>query len=244
MFSLTQKVILVTGGAHRVGKSIALALASEGASIAITYRNSKEQALKTVGELTALGVKSKAIFCDQTVIDQIAKVVDQVHQQFGRLDGLVNNASIMQEKPLTEITPEDWDKTMNTNVRGPFFFIQAAAKLMLSGDGGVIINILDESAAVPTKYYPHHGASKAALSMLTQSAALALAPSIRVNAVLAGPVLMPEGADEERWMRLEKNTPLKRFGEPDDVSRAVMYLMKEEYITGHVLVVDGGRSIK
>jgi pteridine reductase len=242
--SLAGKVILVTGGAHRVGKSIALALAAEGASVAITYRFSQQDALQTVNELKALGVQAVAFYCDQTDVSQVQNTVMDVHTFFGRLDGLVNNAAIMQEIPFLEITPEDWANTMDTNARGPFFFIQAASKFMLAGEGGAIVNILDESAQVPTRYYIHHSASKAALRMLTLSTALELAPSIRVNAVLPGPVLMSDQGDEERWKRLEKNTPLKRLGSPEDVARAVTYLMKEEFITGQVLVVDGGRTIK
>lgn len=244
MTSLKGKVILVTGGVHRVGRSIALALAQEGASVAITYHTSQKDALQTVEELKALGVQAVAFFCDQTDISQVQKTVTDVHTFFGRLDGLVNNAAIMQEIPFLEITPEDWAQTMDTNARAPFFFTQAAGRLMLAGEGGVIVNILDESAQVPTRYYIHHSAAKAALRMLTLSTALELAPNIRVNAVLPGPVLMPEGGDEERWKRLEKHTPLKRLGSPDDVARAVVYLMKEEFITGQVLVVDGGRTIK
>ncbi|MHB8088094.1 MAG: SDR family NAD(P)-dependent oxidoreductase [Anaerolineaceae bacterium] len=244
MTSLTGKAILVTGGAHRVGKSIALSLAREGASVAITYRSSLKTALQTVEELKALNVQAVAFFCDQTDILQIQKTVADCHTFFGRLDGLVNNAAIMQEIPFLEITPENWAQTMDTNTRAPFFFAQAASKFMQAGEGGSIINILDESAQVATRYYIHHSASKAALRMLTLSTALELAPRIRVNAVLPGPVLMPEGGDEERWKRLEKNTPLKRLGSPDDVARAVLYLMKEDFITGQVLVVDGGRTIK
>ena len=115
---------------------------------------------------------------------------------------------------------------------------------MLAGEGGSIINLLDESAAVPTRYFVHHSASKAALRMLTFSTALSLAPKIRVNAVLPGPVLMPEDGDVEKWLRLEKATPLKRLGTPDDVARAVIFLMTEEFITGQVIIVDGGRTIK
>ena len=135
---------------------------------------------------------------------------------------------------------------MDVNVRGPFFFSQMAAGLMLGGGsgGGVIINLLDESAVSPTKYFVHHSASKAALHMLTRSMALALAPNIRVNAVLPGPVLMPEGGDPEKWQRLEKNTPLKRLGTPESVTRAILYIMKEDFLTGQVITVDGGRTIK
>lgn len=244
MNSIADKVILVTGGAHRVGKAIALALAREHAHVVITYHSSGDEAQQTVDEIKALGVRSAAIQCDQADLNQIADVMGNVSDQFGRLDGLVNNAAIIQEIPFFEITSENWDETQAVNVRGPFFYMQAAAGLMLTGEGGVIINILDESAVAPTKYFVHHSASKAALHMLTRSTALALAPKIRVNAVLPGPVLMPEDGDADKWQRLEKNTPLKHLGTPEDVARAVVFLMKEEFITGQVLTVDGGRTIK
>jgi NAD(P)-dependent dehydrogenase (short-subunit alcohol dehydrogenase family) len=244
--ALKGKVMLVTGGAHRVGKAIALCLAEKGADIVITYQSSESEARQTVTEITKLGVKAVALHCDQQEVDQIQGVINEISRQFDRLDGLVNCASIMQEIPFFEITPDAWDTTLAVNTRGPFFFTQMAAKLMLEGKsaGGAIINILDESATVPTKYFVHHSASKAALHMLTRSSALALAPAIRVNAVLPGPVLMPEGGDADKWQRLEKNTPLKHLGTPADVARAVAYLMQEEFITGQVLTVDGGRTIK
>lgn len=243
MNTLEGKVILVTGGAQRVGKSIALALAAEKACVVITFHHSKDLAQLTLKELESFGVKTAAFPCDQSDPAEIEKVIQQVVQQFGRLDGLVNNASTMQEIPFLEVTPEDWDASMQINARGPFFFSQAAARAMQVSGGGVIINLLDESAVVPTRFFVHHSATKAALHMLTRSTALALAPLIRVNAVLPGPVLMPEGYDVEKWQRLKAHTPLKRFGTPEDVARAVVFLIKEEYITGQVLAVDGGRTL-
>ena len=242
---LQGKVMLVTGGAHRVGKAIAMELAREGATVNFTYHSSEAEALQTVDEIMRMPGKAAAYRCDQTDLKQIESVIHEIATRSERLDGLVNCASIMQEVPFNEVTPENWDVTMAVNARGPFFFTQAASRLMLEGkSGGSIVNILDESAIEPTKYFVHHSASKAALHMLTRSTALALAPKIRVNAVLPGPVLMPEGADEEKWQRLEKNTPLKRLGTPEDVARAVVFLLKEDFITGQVLVVDGGRTIK
>ena len=243
---LAGKVIMVTGGAHRVGKAIALELAGEGAVVHFTYHSSEAEARQTVAEITGMGSSATAHRCDQREIAQIERVISTIGSQAERLDGLINCASIMQEIPFNEVTPDNWDVTMSVNARGPFFFTQAASRLMLEGKsgGGSIVNILDESAVEPTKYFVHHSASKAALHMLTRSTALALAPKIRVNAVLPGPVLMPAGADEEKWQRLEKNTPLKRLGTPEDVARAVVFLLKEEFITGQVLVVDGGRTIK
>lgn len=243
MNTLEGKVIMVTGGAQRVGKAIALALAGEKADVVITYHQSKDQAALTLQALEGFGVRAAAVPCDQSDPTEIGNVIKQVVQQFGRLDGLVNNASIMEQIPFLEVSPEDWDVSTNVNLRGPFFFSQAAARAMQMDGGGVIINLLDESAIIPTRYFVHHSAAKAGLHMLTRSTALALAPLIRVNAVLPGPVLMPDGYDEEKWQRLKAHTPLKRFGTPEDVARAVIYLMKEEHITGQVLAVDGGRTL-
>jgi pteridine reductase len=247
--NLAGRVMLVTGGAHRVGKAICLALAGEGAHVAFTYHTSHDAALLTAGEIASdeiarLRVQALALPCDQSDPAQIAPVVQAVLDRFGRLDGLVNSASSMPEKPFLEVTPQDWDATLAVNTRGPFFFTQAAAKVMLAQAGGAIVNILDESALSPTRYYVHHSASKAALWMLTRSTALALAPTIRVNAVLPGPVLIPQGWDTIRWQRLADATPLKRLGDPADVARAVVFLMKEDFITGQVIIVDGGRTLR
>jgi pteridine reductase len=240
---LVDSVIIVTGGAHRVGKAIALALAGEKAWIAFTYNASEEAALQMAKELEAFGSPALALRCDQSDPEQVARTVQSVLDRFGRLDGLVNSASIMPEVPFLEATPQDWDTTLAVNTRGPFFFSQAAGRWLLQHNGGAIVNIIDESAVSPTRHFVIHSASKAALWMLTRSTALALAPQVRVNAVLPGPVLIPQGWDEARWQRLAESTPLKRLGSPEDVARAVVYLMKEDYITGQMIVVDGGRTL-
>ncbi len=237
-------VMLITGGAHRVGKAIAMALAREGAHIAFTYNASEAAAQTTLRELESLGVRGLSIRCDQTKPEQIKTVVDEVTGKWERLDGLVNSASIWQEKPLLEITPMDWDMTMNVNARGPFFFIHWAAKWMLEHGGGAIVNIIDESALKPSINYMHHGASKTALWMLTRSCALSLAPTIRVNAVLPGAILKPPDWEEDRWQSLAQKIPLRRVGDSIDVARAVVYLMKEDYITGQSIVVDGGSTLR
>lgn len=241
---LKQAVMLVTGGAHRVGKAIALALAQEGSDVAFTYNASQADAQSTAAEIEALGVRTLALYCDQSKPELIGPVVSRVTEELGRLDGLVNSASIWQERALFDITPQDWDTTMNINTRGPFFFIHWAAKWMLAHGGGSIVNIIDESAVKPSRLHIHHGASKTALWMLTRSCALTLAPSIRVNAVLPGAVLKPPDWEEDRWQRLDETIPLKRLVTAEDVARAVIYLMKEEFITGQSIVVDGGSSLK
>ncbi|MBI4928054.1 MAG: SDR family oxidoreductase [Anaerolineae bacterium] len=239
---LQDAVILVTGGAHRVGKSISMTLAAEKARVAFTYNSSNEAAARTLAELQALGVDALAVRCDQSDQAQIHQTIEQTLKHFGRLDGLVNSASIWQDKPFLETTAEDWETTLAINTRGPFFFTQAAARVMLAREGGSIVNIVDGSAFTPVQMGVHHGISKTGLWMLTRSSALALAPKIRVNAVSPGPVLIPQGWSEERWQSLAESIPLKRLGTPEDVARAVVYLMKEDFITGQTICVDGGST--
>lgn len=241
--NLNGSVILVTGGAHRVGKSICQALAAAGAKLAFTYHASAAAAQTTLAELQALGGPVLALPCDQADPAQVRKTVEDVLARFGRIDGLVNSASIMQEKPFLEITLEDWDATLAINTRGPFLFTQLVGAWLVEQGGGAVVNIVDESAFAPTAHFSHHSVSKAALWMLTRSSARALAPLVRVNAVMPGPVMKPQGWAEARWQRLAQTTPLKRLGTPEDVARAVVYLLQEEYITGQVIGVDGGRTL-
>ena len=243
---IRDRIALVTGGAHRVGRSIALALAREGAHVAITYHTSADAAQQTVAEIEVCGVGGLAVRCDQSDPAQVAAVFDAIQAQWGRLDILVNSAAIMQQKLFLDITPQDWDATLGVNLTGPFLFSQYAGRMMLaqSASGGVIINIADEAGLTPWPRYVHHSVSKAGVIMLTRAAALALAPEVRVNAIAPGPVLKPEGWTDERWETLRPSTPLDRLGSPQDVIEAVLYLIRAEFVTGHVLVVDGGRTLR
>ena len=243
---IRDRVALVTGGAHRVGRSIALALAREGTHVAITYHASADEAQQTVAEIEACGVGGLAVGCDQSDPTQVAAVFDAVRVQWGRLNILVNSAAIMQQKPFLDITPQDWDATLGINLTGPFLFSQHAGRMMLaqSAQGGIIINIADEAGLTPWPRYVHHSISKAGVIMLTRAAALALAPNVRVNAIAPGPVLKPEGWSDERWETLRPSTPLDRLGSPQDVVEAVLYVIRAEFVTGHVLVVDGGRMLR
>jgi len=239
------RIALVTGGAHRAGKAIALALAREGAHVAITYHASAEQAQQAVAEIEARGVGALAVQCDQSDPAQVAAVFDAIREKWVKLDILVNSAAIMQQKPFLDITPQDWDATIDVNLKGPFLFSQQAGRMMLAHPqgAGVIVNIADEAGLAPWPRYVHHSISKAGVVMLTKATALALAPHVRVNAIAPGPVLKPEGWTDERWDALRPSTPLDRLGSPQDVCEAVLYLIRAEYVTGHVLVVDGGRVL-
>ena len=241
---LTGRCVLITGGAHRVGKAIAVALAKLGAAqVVFTFNSSVEAAEKTAQEIRTYGCEVLAIRCDQSDIQQIEQTIELIKKKFGRLDVLVNSASVLFEGEFMNVTPEAWDDVMNINVRGPFFFMQKAAPLMLEGDGGVIVNIIDESVVKPALKWVHHGASKSALWNITRSGSLALAPKIRVNAVLPGAVLKPPDYSDEHWEGLIPNIPLQKLGSAEDVSQAVTYLINAEFVTGQMIVVDGGATV-
>lgn len=241
---LSGRCVLVTGGAHRVGKAIALKLARMGAAqVVFTYNSSEEAADKTAQEIRSLGCEVLAIRCDQSDIQQIDAAIELVRQKFGRLDVLVNSASVLFEAEFDDVTAETWNQVLNINARGPFFFMQKAARLMMAGDGGVVINIIDESVLKPALIWVHHGASKAALWNITRTGAAALAPKIRVNAVLPGAVLKPPDYSDERWNGLIPGIPLQKLGSAEDVCQAIEYLIHADFVTGQMIVVDGGVTV-
>jgi len=260
---IRNRIALVTGGAHRVGKSIALALAAEGAHTIITYLSAADEAMRTVRDIEACDVQALSIKADQRDPAQIDTLFAAIRDRFGRLDILVNSAAIMERRTIFDITPDDWDRTLDTNLRGPFFVTQAAAQLMRekhperspsaslrinsaeSKDAtGCIINIADSSALHPWPSYIAHTVSKAGLVALTQALAVALAPSIRVNAIAPGAVLKPQNWSDEQWAKLTARIPLQRHGTPEDVAQAVLYLIRSDFVTGQLLVLDGGRELR
>ena len=240
------QVALVTGSAHRVGKAIALELAEQGASIVIHYNSSSDDVVRdTVQDIKSMGVDALAVQADISTAEGVTHLFASTVQHFGGLHILVNSASIFQQRELLDVSLEDWEKTMAINVTAPFLCTQAAAELMRKNTppGGAIINILDRGAIMPWKEYAHHGVSKAALDMLTKTSAVTLAPDIRVNAVLPGPVEKPNDMTDEQWQATGDKTLLKRVGYADDVARAVTYLATENYLTGTTLHVNGGRHL-
>jgi len=246
---LKDKVILVTGGAHRVGREMALSAARWGMNVAFTYRASAKPAEATRAEIEALGRQCLAIRCDQSKTEEIQPAVDAVIARFGRIDVLVNSASNYEQRDFFDVTPEGWDEVIATNTRGPFFFTQAVARHMLAqsnveglaqSEGGSIVNIVDEAVHKPSVSHPDHSVSKGALWTLTRLSALRLAPKIRVNAIMPGAVLQPPDWNDERWNALIPNIPLKKHGSPQDVCHALEYLIHAEYVTGQMMVVEGG----
>jgi NAD(P)-dependent dehydrogenase (short-subunit alcohol dehydrogenase family) len=244
---LTDQVALVTGSAHRVGRAIALELARRGAHILVHYHSSAQAATETVRDIKSEGVDAHAVPADISTPQGVEAVFTALREHFGRLNILVNSASNFQKRRLLDVTFQDWQTTLNTNLTAPFLCTQAAVALMRQNTptGGVIVNILDKGAVSPWPDYPHHAVSKAGLWMLTQVSAASLGPDIRVNAILPGPVMKPAGTNmsDEEWAALGQRTPLGRVGAAEDVARAVAYLASEDYLTGALIHVNGGEHL-
>jgi NAD(P)-dependent dehydrogenase (short-subunit alcohol dehydrogenase family) len=245
---LHNKAALVTGSAHRVGKAIALALARRGADILIHYGRSHDEAERTRREIEALGVQASTFSANLAEPDQIAALFEAVQARLGRLDVLVNSAASFQKQAFDQVTPESWERSMRVNLRAPFLCSQHAARLMGAGEReapALIVNIADLSGIVPWMGYVQHGISKAGLLHLTKVSARTLAPAIRVNALVLGPILPPSGMSPESdtWQKIQESVPLKRSADPDEVGRAVVSLAENDFITGAELFVDGGEHL-
>ncbi len=240
---LSKAVVLITGAATRVGRVIALELARRGAHVAFTYLSDDEPWLDTLAELRALGVPAMALPLDVRQPQRPAACVARVIEHFGRLDILVNSASVWLRAPFLEIGLSEWQAALDINLTGPFLCSQAAAPYMLAQETGLIINITDLSAYQTWPEYAHHSASKAGLVALTRVLAAELAPHVRVNAIAPGTVLLPENATAEKRRWAEENSLLKRVGQPQDVARTVVFLAEADFATGGVYFMDGGRAL-
>lgn len=241
------KVVLITAGAKRVGAAICRKLHQRGASLMVHYRSSLEEAQGLESELNQIRPDSVALVqADLLDISQIPRLISQTIQKFGKLDALINNASSFFATPVGAITEAGWDDLIGSNLKAPLFLSQEAAP-HLKNQLGCIVNIVDIHANRPLKNYVIYSSAKAGLSSLTRSLALELAPDIRVNGVSPGPILWPEN-DEWKDLSVRQSiiskTLLKRMGEPNDIARTVLFLIADApYITGQIIVVDGGRSI-
>jgi len=242
---LDRKVVLITGAARRIGAALALAFHERGASVAVHYRSSRNEAARLVTAMNADRKGSAAAFrAELADLDALAALPASVVKTFGRLDVLINNASTFYPTPLGEITSAQFDDLIGTNLRAPVFLAQAAAP-ELRRRKGLIINIADIHALRPLRYHLVYCAAKAALVMLTRSLARELGPAVRVNAIAPGPVLWPTGGvDAKLRRRIVERTALKRTGSPEDVARAALFFATEApFVTGELLTVDGGRIL-
>ena len=238
-----QKRALVTGGGIRIGRAIALALGAEGWRVAVHYRRSEAQAREVVELLEGPGPGGVALQADLSDPAEISRLFRDVESELGGLDLLVNSAAAFpRHDPLT-VSADEWDAVFDLNLRAPFLCAREAAKLM-EATGGSIINLADTGADEAWPGYVPYVASKAGLVSVTRGLARAFAPSIRVNAVAPGPVLLPPGEDSPAHRQAAgARTVLGRIGTPEDVADAVLYLAHARYITGEIIRVDGGQHL-
>ncbi|MBI5631665.1 MAG: SDR family oxidoreductase [Elusimicrobia bacterium] len=240
---LAGKTVLVTGAAKRVGRALVLAAAQKGARLAVHYRGSKAAARELVWRLRAMGREAEAFQAELSDAAACRRLIEKAARRFGGLHVLINNASLYEKNAFGRTSLKDWDSHLDVNLRAPFFLSQAAAAVMLGQKEGKIINIADWAGVRPYADYIPYCVSKAGLLCLNTALAKALAPHVQVNAILPGPVLLPENSGEAFRKAVVEATPLRRLGSPEDVARAALFLIEEDFITGASLPVDGGRLI-
>ncbi len=241
---LKGKVVLVTGGAKRLGRAISIGLAQKGARIAIHYNRSGEEAKDTLETITDKGGEGCLFQADLIREEEVLKVIQNVSNHFGAVDILINNAAIFEEGSFFTTTPENWDRHVNINLKAPFFLSQKFAEQVPENGKGKIIQITDFRGVRPGIGHFAYTVTKSALIAMTKSMAKVLAPHITVNALALGAILPPEGMGETYFEKKIEGIPLKQSGEPSDVVSAVQYLLEgAEFMTGTTLVLDGGEHL-
>jgi NAD(P)-dependent dehydrogenase (short-subunit alcohol dehydrogenase family) len=238
---LQGQVALVTGAGRRIGRAIAMRLAADGARIVVHYRDSRAEAQAVVAEIVRGGGEAVCLQAELTHIAEIDALFKQVEQSFGRLDILINNAGVFSSTPVGQTGEAQWDAILDANLKAQFFCAQAAAPLLAQSVRGRIINFASLGGLLAWPKYTAYSVSKAGVIMLTRCLARALAPEITVNAIAPGTISFPQDAPElaEDFIR---RAPLHRTGTPQDIDDAVVFLTQSPFITGQVIVVDGGRS--
>jgi pteridine reductase len=238
---LRNKVVLVTGAGRRVGRTIAGSFAARGAINAIHYRSSQREAQEVVDEIVSRGGSARSFHAN---LEKVSEIEAMVIATLGGIDVLVNSASVFTRKPLAEVTERDWDVTLNTNLKGPFFLAKFAGLQMRKRGAGKIVNIGDWAGIRPYNNYLPYTVSKTGLIGLTRALAKALAPEVQVNCVALGPVLAPEEYGTDDIAKMVAGTLTKKMGSPEDVARAVLFFCEgTDFATGATLLVDGGRLI-
>jgi len=242
--SLAGRRALVTGGAIRVGRALSLELADMGIDVVVHHRSSAEAAQDTAAECRRRGVRAEVVAGDLATATGARAVVAAAQAALGGIDVLVNSAANFVAAAFDETTEEQMDLALAVNLKGPFFCAQAAAPAMIAAGFGRIVNLADVAGLEPWPRFTAHSVAKAGVVMLTRSLAQTLAPTVTVNAIAPGAVLMPDGASDDATRRSAEKSVLERVGSPDDVARALRYLLEADYVTGHTLVVDGGRLVR
>jgi pteridine reductase len=241
---LRGRVALVTGAGRRLGREFAAALARRGMSVAIHHHASAEGAAALREEIVASGGRAECFATDLADPRAARALPERAAAAFGRLDVLVNSAAVMHRRRFEDTTPEEWDATLDLNLRAVFFCAQGAAPALRAARGSVV-NIADLGGLEPWPGYAAHSVSKAGVVMLTKVLARSLAPDVTVNAIAPGAVLVPDDYDADTRERLARTTPLRRLGTPADAVAALLYLLEGgDFVTGEVLVVDGGRILR
>lgn len=234
------RVALVTGAARRIGRSIALKLAAEGADVVVNYRSSKTDAEQVTAEITSGGRRALAWQADVSRRDEVLGMLAAVERTFGRLDILVNNAGVFFPAKFEQLTEDQWDTILDTNLKSQFLCAQAAAPLLKRTGRGRIINLSSLGGLLAWPLYTHYCVSKAGVIMLTRCLARALGPEITVNSVAPGTISFPGDPPDEDYIR---RAPLRKTGTAEDIAGTVAFLAQSEFITGQVFVVDGGRAL-
>ena len=244
--NLTDRVVLLTG-ARRVGAAVAEVVSARGADVVLTYNRSKDDAEETAGVVRAAGRRALVVQADVSKEEACDELMSQVERELGRLDVLVNMASLYESVPFNELTPKAFDRQLGVDLRGSFLASRAAVPLMRKQGGGRIINFADWVAASGRPRYKGYVAyyvAKAGVKALTEALALELAADqILVNAIAPGPILAPPGTSADEHSAVEKATPLGRWGGPGEIAKAVLALIDSDFITGETIRVDGGRHV-
>lgn len=237
---LEGRVALITGGAKRIGRSIVEKLAAEGADIVINYASSKPDAESLAADIRKLGRRALAIPANVSIKHEVQQMFQKIEGEFSRLDILVNNAGMFSAADFLDLTEEQWDAIMSTNLKAQFLCSQAAAPLLKRSGHGRIINISSLGGMLPWPKFTHYCVSKAGVIMLTKCMARALAPEILVNSVAPGTIQFPGEDPDEDYI---KRAPLHRTGKGSEIADAVFFFATTEFVTGQILPVDGGRSL-
>jgi NAD(P)-dependent dehydrogenase (short-subunit alcohol dehydrogenase family) len=237
------KVALITGSSKRIGRETAVELGRRGARVAIHYRSDEPGARETLRLVESAGSSGEVFRAELTDVREVDAMFSKLETSMGRLDILVNNASAFDAATFTETTPELWDVQMNSNAKAPFFMAHRAARLMLNQEQGKIVNLVDVAGDTIWPGYLAYSVSKAALIAVNRGLAKTLAPKVQVNGVAPGPVLFPEHYTQDQKHLAIDRTLLKRAGSARDIVSAIVFLIENDYITGEVIHVDGGRHI-
>lgn len=240
---LKGKVTIITGGAVRLGKAMALALAAEGARVVVHYGSSASAAEETAAEIKSMGGEVLTLQADLRESGAWLTIIEQAYEHFGQIDALINSAAIFQTGDIQSTTEDSWDKHFDINLKAPFFLSQTFAKHLGMNRRGHIVNIADWRATRTGADHIAYTLTKAAIVALTRNLAVSLAPDIQVNAIAPGAILPPPGRGQGYLEQLAQNIPARKVGSPDDIVHALLYLLKSDFVTGELMLVTGGEQL-